>query len=134
MCRIATLDVSQLTLCPGSCFALHAAWTFKHVLLATVPCYRCQPQCHKACESVPHRMQVPREKSPLYRRLCHDFTCKGCNGVQGSFERVGELAVGASVPADYLQTAEQHAAEGCYVLAMAHRLAPCHRIATYLTN
>lgn len=41
--------------------------------------------------------------------------------MQGSFERIGEIAVGASVPADYLQTAEQHAAEGCYVLAMAHR-------------
>ena len=43
--------------------------------------------------------------------------------MQGSFERVAEIAVGASVPADYLQTAEEHAAEGCYVLAMAHRLA-----------
>ena len=46
--------------------------------------------------------------------------------MQGSFERIGEIAVGPSVPADYLQTAEQHAAEGCYVLAMAHRLAPCY--------
>ena len=42
--------------------------------------------------------------------------------MQGSFERIGEIAEGVSVPADYLQTAEQHAAEGCYVLALAHRL------------
>ncbi|KAL3158258.1 hypothetical protein ABBQ38_010509 [Trebouxia sp. C0009 RCD-2024] len=40
---------------------------------------------------------------------------------KGSFEMIGEMASGASVPADYLQMAEQHAAEGCYVLAMAHR-------------
>ena len=77
-------------------------------------------------------MHVSGYKSPLYRktvsRLCHDIISKGSNGMQGSFERIGELAVGSSVPADYLQTAEQHAAEGCYVLAMAHRWAFRHRI------
>ena len=46
--------------------------------------------------------------------------------MQGSFEMIGEMASHASVPADYLQMAEQHAAEGCYVLAMAHRWVPHH--------
>ena len=66
-------------------------------------------------------MHVPGFKLILYWN-----DCKGSSGMQGSFERIGEIAVGPSVPADYLQTAEQHAAEGCYVLAMAHRLAPCY--------
>ena len=41
--------------------------------------------------------------------------------VQGSFEQVGEIASQQSVPSEYLQTAQQYASEGCYVLAMAHR-------------
>ncbi|DBB17796.1 TPA: hypothetical protein ACH3X3_002824 [Trebouxia sp. C0006] len=40
---------------------------------------------------------------------------------KGSFERVGEVVCQESVPSGYLQTGEQHASEGCYVLAMAHR-------------
>ena len=43
--------------------------------------------------------------------------------VQGSFEQIGEIAFQQSVPSEYLQTAQQYASEGCYVLAMAHRSA-----------
>ena len=50
------------------------------------------------------------------------YVCISWGVVQGSFERIGELGSAASVPTDYLQTAEHHAAEGCYVLALAHRL------------
>lgn len=66
----------------------------------------------------------PFGKSLVQVRLSADV--EGHGAVQGSFEMIGEMASSASVPADYLQMAEQHAAEGCYVLAMAHRWVPHH--------
>ena len=68
-----------------------------------------------------NQRHVQKELITPVWRIFYVSLCQGSNGLQGSFERLGESAVGASVPADYLQTAERHAAEGCYVLAMAHR-------------
>ncbi|RKP06678.1 hypothetical protein THASP1DRAFT_31503, partial [Thamnocephalis sphaerospora] len=41
--------------------------------------------------------------------------------MKGSFERVRDSCVPATLPADYDLRAAQYAAEGCYVLAIAHR-------------
>lgn len=41
--------------------------------------------------------------------------------LKGSFERVKNLSVQESIPAEYDQTAANYAREGCYVLALAHR-------------
>ncbi|DBA79899.1 TPA: hypothetical protein ACH3X1_008117 [Trebouxia sp. C0004] len=56
---------------------------------------------------------------------------------KGSFERVGQIVSQESVPSEYLQTGEQHASEGCYVLAMAHRclgVVPVHQAAALSRN
>ncbi|KAG1467446.1 hypothetical protein G6F56_004412 [Rhizopus delemar] len=42
--------------------------------------------------------------------------------LKGSFERIKTLSRSESVPADYDQEAARYAKEGCYVLAMAHRV------------
>jgi len=40
---------------------------------------------------------------------------------QGSFEKIGELSTSNSLPKNYVQTARQHALDGCYVLGLGHR-------------
>lgn len=41
--------------------------------------------------------------------------------VKGSFEKIGAMCRPASLPADYAATAQAHAMNGCYVLALAGR-------------
>ncbi|KAI8583019.1 hypothetical protein K450DRAFT_225942 [Umbelopsis ramanniana AG] len=41
--------------------------------------------------------------------------------VKGSFERIKQLSVSQSIPADYDAISARYAQEGCYVLALAHR-------------
>ncbi|PIA13352.1 hypothetical protein COEREDRAFT_49342, partial [Coemansia reversa NRRL 1564] len=42
--------------------------------------------------------------------------------VKGSFERVGRMAAAGSLPNDYAAVASAWARQGCYVLALAHRV------------
>ncbi|KAJ2809548.1 hypothetical protein H4R20_000050 [Coemansia guatemalensis] len=42
--------------------------------------------------------------------------------VKGSFERIGRMATADSVPGDYAAVAAAWARQGCYVLALAHRV------------
>lgn len=44
-----------------------------------------------------------------------------CVNMQGSFEKIQELSAVESLPLDYLQTAKEHALDGCYVLGLSHK-------------
>ena len=60
----------------------------------------------------------------LHFAFLDTFTAYLCKWImQGSFEKIQEKSMVESLPSSYLETARNHALDGCYVLGLSHKSA-----------
>ena len=108
---------------------------FCKVTAAAIPILKAHSSVHTTCMQLQRFVTCGCTSSLVIWQFAIRQQCSAVEGkamlgvythllVQGSFERMGEIVCQESVPSDYLQTGEEHASDGCYVLAMAHRSPP----------